>query len=57
MAAIRHDVDGSWRNYPPRWEERDEAILHDRRGGFHGGRHLGFAGPGGAADGDAVNGI
>jgi hypothetical protein len=39
------------------WEERDEAILHNRRGGFHGGRHLGFAGPGGAADGDAVTGI
>jgi len=38
-------------------EDWDEAILHDRCGGFNGGRHLGFAGPGGAADGDAVTGI
>jgi len=57
MAAIRHDADGSWRNYPPHWEKPNEAIFHDRRGGFHDGRRLGFAGPGGAADGDAVTGI
>jgi hypothetical protein len=43
--------------FRPRWEDRDEAILHSRGGGFFRGRHLGFAGPGGAADGDAVTGI
>jgi len=57
MAAIRHDVLQSRRDLAPRWEDRDEAFLHNRRSGFNGGRHLGFAGPGGATDGDAVTGI